>query len=123
MKKDNHSSVLKFFGIILFLFGAVYAILGTIALFGTASGLLPGHAAQETLIIILAYVIAALSLIGGVICVKGILGGCRVIGLILAILGLISLIYMQITQDAFSIFDCIALVLGAAIFGAARKAD
>lgn len=56
-----------------------------------------------------------------VLCVKGILGACRVCGLVIAAIGLVSLIWLQVTQDTFSIFDCIALVLGVAIFYLAGK--
>ncbi len=120
---NNNSGVLKFFGILMILFGLLYAILGTVALMGKVGGILPGHEAQETLIVVLAYVIALLAIILGIACVKGALGVSRALGLVFAALGLVSLIYMQVTQDAFSIFDCIALVFGIAIFYVAGKSN
>lgn len=121
MGNNNNSGVLKFFGIIMILFGLLYAILGTVALMGKLGGVLPGHEAQETLIVVLAYVVAVLSIICGIVCVKGALGACRVFGIIIAALGLVSLIYLQVTESSFSIFDCIALVFGIAIFSVASK--
>lgn len=121
MQKDKKSGVLKFWGVVLVAFGIIYAILGTIALMGQMSGVLPGHAAQETALVALAYAVALFGLIAGIICIKGSLGACRVVGIILALLGIISLIYTQVAQDSFNIFDCIALVLGVAIFTQARK--
>lgn len=121
MGNNNNSGVLKFFGVLMILFGLIYAILGTVALMGKLGGVLPGHDAQETLIVVLAYVVAVLAIICGVVCVKGILGACRVCGLVIAALGLVSLIWLQVTQDTFSIFACIALVLGVAIFYLAGK--
>ena len=59
----NNSSVLKVFGIVMILFGAVYAILGTVALMGELGGLLPAHADQETLIVVLAYGVALLAIV------------------------------------------------------------
>lgn len=48
-------------------------------------------------------------------------GMASVLGLIFAIMGLLSLVYAQISQDAFNLFDCITMVLGVAIFYLARK--
>ena len=48
---------------------------------------------------------------------------CRPLGLIFALIGLASLIYMQVTQGTFNIFDCIAMVFGIAIFVTAGKKD
>lgn len=36
----------------------------------------------------------------------------KIVGVIFAIVGLISLIYLQLTQNSFNLFDCIAMVLG-----------
>lgn len=119
--KNSNSGTLKIFGAVALLFGIVYAILGTLALTGAVSGLLPGHEAQEALVVVLAYAVAILAIICGATCIKGVYSVCRALGLVFAVLGLVSLIYLQITQDSFSIADCIALVLGAAIYGIARK--
>ena len=42
VKKESNGA-LTFFGILMILFGLVYAILGTLSLMGTITGLLPGH--------------------------------------------------------------------------------
>ena len=111
MGNNHNSGVLKFFGVLMILFGLIYAILGTVALMGKIDGVLPGHDAQEILIVILAYAVSVLAIICGIVCV----------GLLIAAIGLVSLIWLQVTQDTFSISDCIALVMGAAIFYLAGK--
>lgn len=122
MSNHNTSSgTLKIFGIIAILFGIIYAILGTLALTGAVTGLLPGHESQEALIMILAYAVAVLAIVCGAACIKNAYSVCRALGLVFAVLGLVSLLYLQFTQDSFSLADCIALVLGAAIYGIARK--
>ena len=77
--------------------------------------------ACEMLIMVLAFVVAILAIICGFACIKGNNGMASVLGLIFAIVGLISLVYAQISQDAFNLFDCITMVLGVAIFYLARK--
>lgn len=118
---NGNSGVLKLFGVIALLFGALYAILGTLALMGTVSGLLPGHEAQEALVVILAYAVAVLAIICGAACIKGAYSICRTLGLVFALIGLISVIYLQLTQNSFSMADCIAFVLGAAIYGLSKN--
>lgn len=61
--KYSNSGTLKIFGAVALLFGIVYAILGTLALTGAVSGLLPGHEAQEALVVVLAYAVAILAII------------------------------------------------------------
>lgn len=120
-KNSSYSGVLKFFGVIMILFAIVYAILGSLALAGTLQGLLPGHENQEILVVVLAYVVALFSLICGIGCLKVAAGFSQVMGLLCAVVGVVSLIYAQVTQDSFNIFDCIGAVLGAAIFFTAGK--
>ena len=116
----NNSGVLKVFGIVMILFGAIYAIVGTMALVGELGGILPGHEAQETIIVVLAYVVALLAIICGIACMKG-ASICRPLGLLFGVIGLVSLLYLQFTQGSFNIFDCIAMVFGIAIFVVAGK--
>ena len=115
MKKESNGA-LTFFGILMILFGLVYAILGTLSLMGTITGLLPGHEKQEIIIVVLSYVIAIISFIGGIASVKRKYGTAKVIGLVFTIVGLASLIYVQLTQETFNTFDCIAMLLGVSIF-------
>lgn len=82
MKNANTAS-LKFTGIIMIVFAIVYAILGTLALMGTINGALPGHESKETLVVILAYVVALFALICGIVCVKGNTGLAKIFGAIL----------------------------------------
>lgn len=121
MEKKSNAGVLKFFGIVMILFAIIYAVVGTLAIAGFAEGILPGHETQEIIIIVLAYAVAVLSLICGIACVKGSFGVCRAFGLLFAVVGLVSLIYMQVTQSSFNLFDCIAMVLGVAIYYLARQ--
>ena len=120
MEKKSNAGVLKFFGIVMILFAIIYAVVGTLAIAGVAEGILPGHETQE-IIIVLAYAVAVLSLICGIACVKGSFGVCRAFGLLFAVVGLVSLIYMQVTQSSFNLFDCIAMVLGVAIYYLAKQ--
>lgn len=122
MKSTNASS-LKFTGIIMIIFAVVYAIVGTLALMGTINGALPGHESQEVLVIVLSYAVAILALICGIACVKGSTGLAKICGIIFAAAGLIALIYVQVTQNTFSIFDCLALCFGIAIFTLASKVE
>lgn len=115
VKKESNGA-LTFFGILMILFGLVYAILGTLSLMGTITGLLPGHEKQEIIIVVLSYVIAIISFIGGIASVKRKYGTAKVIGLVFTIVWLASLIYVQLTQETFNTFDCIAMLLGVSIF-------
>lgn len=117
----SSKSSLKMYGYIMIVYGILYAILGTIAAAGLVQGLLPGQESGEMLLMVLAYVIAILAIICGFACIKNNSGMASVLGLIFAIVGLISLVYAQISQDAFNLFDCITMVLGVAIFYLARK--
>lgn len=122
MEKENHGA-LTFLGVVMILYGLIYAILGTLSILGTITGVLPGHEKQEIIVIILSYVITLISLIGGIASIKGKYKIAKTIGIIFAIIGLISLISNQLTQDMFNSFDCIAMVLGAGIFYLASVAE
>lgn len=121
--KNTNKSALKFTGIIMIVFGVVYAIVGTLALMGTISGALPGHEAQEMLVVALAYAVALFALICGIVCVKGITGMAKVFGAIFAVVGAIGLIYLQVAQDSFSVFDCLAVCFGISICCIASKVE
>lgn len=107
----------------MIIFGVVYALVGTMALAGVVSNVLPGHEAQEVLIVVLAYAIALLGLICGIVCIKGITGAAKVCGIIFAGIGLASLIYQQVACDTFAMADCLAMCYGVAIFSIASKVE
>lgn len=121
MKSEGHGT-LTFLGVVMIIFGLVYALLGTLSLMGTITGVLPGHEEQEIIIVILSYIIAILAIIGGITSVRGKFATARTVSLIFAVIGLVSLIYNQVTQDTFNNFDCITMVLGAGIFYLATTA-
>ena len=121
--KNTNSGALKACGIIMIIFGVVYALVGTMALAGVVSNVLPGHEAQEVLIVVLAYAIALLGLICGIVCIKGITGAAKVCGIIFAGIGLASLIYQQVAYDTFAMVDCLAMCYGIAIFFIASKVE
>lgn len=123
MENKNNKGALTFLGVIMAVFGVIYVIVGTLALVGTVNGILPGHEAQEIIIVVLAYVVAVLALICGVACVKGKLDICRMLGMIFGFIGGFSWVYILVTKGTFSIFDCIAFILGAAIFILSDKAE
>lgn len=121
--KSTNSTALKSTGLIMIIFAAIYAIVGTLALMGIIKGALPGHESQETLLVILAYGVALFALMCGIVCVKGNTGLAKVFSAILTIIGLGSLIYLQITQDTFSIADCLAACFGLSIYYTSSKIE
>ena len=58
---------------------------------------------------------------GGICAVMGNKPVAKVIGFVFAAVGLVSLIYLQFTQNAFNIADCIAMVLGVMLFTSAKE--
>lgn len=100
----------------MIIYGLIYALLGTLSLTETIIGVLPGHEQKEIIIIILSYTITLISVVCGIMNIKGKYKNAKIISILLAAIGLISLIYTQITQNMFSSFDCIAIVLSTGIF-------
>lgn len=115
------NSTMKVSGILTILFGIVYAILAIMAYTGSVQGLLPGHESQEVMVAVLSAAVALLALIGGICAVMGNKPVAKVIGFVFAAVGLVSLIYLQFTQNAFNIADCIAMVLGVMLFTSAKE--
>ena len=121
MDQKTNRTTLKIFGVIMLLFGIVYGIVGSLALAGTLQGVLPGHQTQEILVIVLAYGVALLAIICGILCLKNVAAGAMVTGIILALLGLAGLIYNQIALDSFNLFDMLGLLFGVSIAATAMK--
>lgn len=121
MDQNTNRTTLKIFGVIMLLFGIVYGIVGSLALAGTLQGVLPGHQTQEILVIVLAYGVALLAIICGILCLKNVAAGAMVTGIILALLGLAGLIYNQIALDSFNLFDMLGLLFGVSIAATAMK--
>lgn len=121
--KNTNSTALKYTGIIMIVFAVIYAGVGTLALMGIINGTLPGHESQETLLVVLAYAVALFAFICGIVCVKGNTGLAKFLSAILAIAGIVSLIYLQITQETFSIVDCLAACFGISIFSICLKIE
>ena len=115
MKKEGNGAIM-FLGLIMILYAIMYALLGTLSLLGEITGVLPGHEEQEIIIVIWSYAIAIIAVIGGIACIRTKFDLARKIAVIFAIIGLASLIYVQLTQDMFNSFDCIAMVLGVGIY-------
>ena len=121
MDQNTNRTTLKIFGVIMLLFGIVYGIVGSLALAGTLQGVLPGHQTQEILVIVLAYGVALLAIICGILCLKIVATGAMVTGIILALLGLAGVIYNQIALDSFNLFDMLGLLFGVSIAATAMK--
>ena len=121
MDQKTNGITLKIFGVIMLLFGLVYGIVGSLALAGTLQGVLPGHQTQEILVIVLAYGVALLAIICGILCLKNVAAGAMVTGIILALLGLAGVIYNQIALDSFNLFDMLGLLFGVSIAATAMK--
>ena len=121
MNSKQSSGALKGFGVVLLLFGLVYAVVGTLALVGTMKGVLPGHQTQEILVVVLAYAVAVLNVLTGIVCLAGARTAARVLGVIVAIVGAAGVIYNQIVLDSFNYFDFVSLLLGISIVAAAKN--
>ena len=121
MNSKQSSGALKGFGVVLLLFGLVYAVVGTLALVGTMKGVLPGHETQEILVVVLAYAVAVLNVLTGIVCLAGARTAARVLGVIVAIVGAAGVIYNQIALDSFNYFDFVSLLLGISIVAAAKN--
>lgn len=121
MDQKTNGITLKIFGVIMLLFGLVYGIVGSLALAGTLQGVLPGHQAQEILVIVLAYGVALLAIVCGILCLKNVATGAMVTGILLALLGLAGVVYNQIALDSFNLFDMLGLLFGVSIAATATK--
>ena len=121
MDQKTNGITLKIFGVIMLLFGLVYGIVGSLALAGTLQGVLPGHQAQEILVIVLAYGVALLAIVCGILCLKNVAAGAMVTGILLALLGLAGVVYNQIALDSFNLFDMLGLLFGVSIAATAMK--
>lgn len=121
MDQKTNGITLKIFGVIMLLFGLVYGIVGSLALAGTLQGVLPGHQAQEILVIVLAYGVALLAIVCGILCLKNVTTGAMVTGILLALLGLAGVVYNQIALDSFNLFDMLGLLFGVSIAATAMK--
>ena len=122
MNKSNMTA-LKATGIIMIVFALVYALLGMLAVSGIINNALPGHEKQETMIVVLGYVVALLALVCGVVCIKGAVAPAKLFGAVFAVLGLAALLYQQLAHDAFSIFDCLAMCFGVSIYSIASQIE
>lgn len=118
---SNNSRALKIYGVIMFIYGILYAIVGTLAVAGLVMGVLPGQEKGEVVVILLSYIIAILAIILGVACIRGIYKTARLLGLVFGAFGLISLIYTGIAVGTFSLIDCITMVLGVGIYYLAKE--
>lgn len=121
MDQNTNGITLKIFGVIMLLFGLAYGIVGSLALAGTLQGVLPGHQAQEILVIVLAYGVALLAIVCGILCLKNVATGAMVTGILLALLGLAGVVYNQIALDSFNLFDMLGLLFGVSIAATAMK--
>ena len=121
MDQNTNRTTVKIFGVIMLLFGLVYGIVGSLALAGTLQGILPGHQTQEILVIVLAYGVALLAIVCGILCLKNVAAGAMVTGILLALLGLAGVVYNQIALDSFNLFDMLGLLFGVSIAATAMK--
>ena len=121
--KNTNSVALKACGIMMIIWGLVYALVGTMALAAAVSNELPGYETQEAVIVVLAYALALLGLICGIVCLKGVTGSAKACGIIFAGIGLASLIYQQLACDTLAMADCLAICYGILIFSIASKVE
>ena len=117
----SNKSSLKMYGYIMIAYGILYALLGTIAAAGLVQGLLPGQESGEMLLMVLVYVIAILAIVCGYVCLRRYNDMAMKLGLVFALLGIVSLVYTQVSMESFSVIDCITMIVGVVIFYYARK--
>ena len=118
---SQNSSTLKGVGIAMILYGAVYAILGTMTAFGLVEGLLPGMEGAEIGLMILSYVVAIVAIVCGASAIRGAVALAYKLGMVFIVLGIISMVFYRISQGGFDVFGFIAMALGLAMFSGARK--
>ena len=120
---NSNNGALKAIGVIMIIFAIIDALVGTLALNGVLSNVLPGHEKQEIMIVVLGYAVALLALICGIVCIKGATGASKFFGLLFTVIGLASLIYQQLAHDSFSLPDCLAMCFGVAIYSTAKSVE
>lgn len=113
--KNYRNSSLTFLSVIMIIFGICYAILGTLSIIGTITGVFPGHEEHNIIIILLAYITSILAVVGGIIGIKQKYSLTKKVAIIFAMVGLASIIYILLAQEAFNNFDVITIVLGLGI--------
>ena len=111
--------LLTFWGILLIVVAVLYALLGSLILIGQKETIIPDYNGQVTLIVIVAYAVALLALLGGIGCIFKNVLVAKIAGIIFAIWGLYSLISAQLVGEPFNIFVCLEMLLGVAIFATA----
>ena len=122
MDQNTNRTTLKIFGVIMLLFGIVYGVVGSLALAGTLQGVLPGHQTQEILVIVLAYGVALLAIICGILCLKNVATGAMVTGIHPGPAGP-GRRGLQPDRPGFSfnLFDMLGLLFGVSIAATAMK--
>ena len=118
---EKNYDPMKICGIVMMVYGVLYALLGMMAIIGMVQGLMPGHEAGEIAIVALSYVIAILAIVCGYVCLRRYNDIAMKLGLVFALLGIVSLVYTQVSMESFSVIDCITMIVGVVIFYYARK--
>ena len=118
---EKNYDPMKICGIVMMVYGVLYALLGMMAIIGMVQGLMPGHEAGEIAIVALSYVIAILAIVCGYVCLRRYNDMAMKLGLVFALLGIVSLVYTQVSMESFSVIDCITMIVGVVIFYYARK--
>ena len=106
---EKNYDPMKICGIVMMVYGVLYALLGMMAIIGMVQGLMPGHEAGEIAIVALSYVIAILAIVCGYVCLRRYNDMAMKLGLVFALLGIVSLVYTQVSMESFSVIDCITI--------------
>lgn len=120
---EKNYDPMKICGIVMMVYGVLYALLGMMAIIGMVQGLMPGHEAGEIAIVALSYVIAILAIVCGYVCLRRYNDMAMKLGLVFALLGIVSLVYTQVSMESFSVIDCITMIVGVVIFYYAHKLE
>lgn len=122
-KEVKKNPLRKITGILMILFAIVYITIAVLVYNGSVEGILPGHESEEMLVAVVSTAVATFSFTGGICALTGSKLASKIIGVIFALAGLGSLIYLQLTQDTFNIVDLIGAVLGIMLVVSASKKE
>ena len=116
-QKKEGRILIKVAAVYLMIFAAIYLILGIFTMMADVEGLGAAYGNWSKLVTILAFGTAVISFIAAAVGMKAAKGTmnagiCKVLGIILLFFGAVSLLYIQITQNKFELFDMVVVVCG-----------
>lgn len=125
-QKKEGRMLIRISAILLTVFALIYLLLGIIATVAEVEGLGAVHGSGETLVLVLAYGTAIMALGAAFVGFRTAkesmdAGICKILGVVITVLSLISVIYIQIAQGKFELFDILVMVCGIFYIMGAKK--